>query len=89
MGHANCGAVKAAMQGAEVPGQISALYQHMQPAVDQAGSDFEAAIKANARLQSALLRKASTVLSGLAKEGKVKVVAVYYDVANGSVTLLD
>ena len=37
MGHAGCGAVKATIQGAEVPGQISALYPHIQPAVDQAG----------------------------------------------------
>src|SRR5271155_5737209 len=36
MGHANCGAVKATIQGKEVPGQISALFPHIQPAVDQA-----------------------------------------------------
>lgn len=89
MGHANCGAVKAAIQGKEVPGQISSLYPHIQPAVDQAGSNLEAAIKANARLQSALLRKASTVISGLVKEGKLKVAAGYYDIAGGGVTLLD
>jgi carbonic anhydrase len=37
MGHAGCGAVKATIQGKEVPGQISALYPQIQPAVDQAG----------------------------------------------------
>jgi carbonic anhydrase len=89
MGHANCGAVKAAMAGSEVPGQISALYQHMQPAVDQAGSNFEAAIKGNAKLQAALLRNASTVLSGMVKQKKVRIAAGYYEVANGRVTLLD
>src|SRR6201987_2295341 len=36
MGHAGCGAVKAAMQGKDAPGQISALYPHLQPAVEQA-----------------------------------------------------
>src|SRR5271168_1177584 len=36
MGHSNCGAVKATIQAKEVPGQISALYPHIQPAVDQA-----------------------------------------------------
>jgi carbonic anhydrase len=30
MGHANCGAVKATIQGKDVPGQISALYPHIQ-----------------------------------------------------------
>jgi carbonic anhydrase len=32
MGHSNCGAVKAAIQGKDVPGQISALFPHLQPA---------------------------------------------------------
>jgi carbonic anhydrase len=89
MGHGNCGAVKATIQGKEVPGQISALYPHIQPAVIQAGSNLEAATKANAKIQAALLREASTVIAGLVKEGKLKVVAAYYDVANGSVTLLE
>jgi len=88
MGHAGCGAVKATIQGAEVPGQISALYPHIQPAVDQAGSNVEAATKANAKIQAALLAESSTVIKGLVKEGKLKVAAAYYDIAAGSVTLL-
>jgi carbonic anhydrase len=88
MGHAGCGAVKATIQGAEVPGQISALYPHIQPAVDQAGTNLEAATKANAKIQAALLAESSTVIKGLVKEGKLKVAAAYYDIATGSVTLL-
>jgi carbonic anhydrase len=89
MGHAACGAVKATIQAKEVPGQISALYAHIQPAVDQAGPNLEPAIKANATIQAALLRQSSTVVAGLVKEGKLKVVAAYYDLATGSVTLLE
>lgn len=89
MGHAGCGAVKATIQAKEVPGQISALYQHIQPAVEQAGSNLEAATKVNAKLQADLLRKASTVISSLLKEGKLKVVAGYYDIASGTAILLD
>jgi carbonic anhydrase len=89
MGHSGCGAVKAAIQAKEVPGQISALYSHIQPAVDQAGPNLEAAIRANAQIQAALLRKASTVVSGLLKENKLKVIAAYYSLASGSVTLLE
>ena len=33
LGHASCGAVKAAIQGKPVPGQISALFPPLQPAV--------------------------------------------------------
>ncbi len=88
MGHANCGAVKATIQGKAVPGQISALYPHIQPAVERAGSDLEAATKANAHIQAALLRESSPVLGGLIKEGKLKIAAAYYDIATGKVTLL-
>lgn len=88
IGHADCGAVKATIHGKEVPGQISSLYPHIQPAVDQAGDSLEAATKANARIQTALLRESSTVVSALVKEGKLKVAAAYYDVVSGSVGLL-
>jgi carbonic anhydrase len=89
MGHANCGAVKATIQAKEVPGQISALYAHIQPAVDQAGHDLDAVSKANAKIQAALLRQASTVIAALIKDGKLKVVSAHYDVATGTATLLD
>lgn len=88
MGHAGCGAVKATIEGKGVPGQISALFPHIQPAVDQAGGNLEAATKANARIQAALLRESSTVVSALVKEGRLKVAAAYYDIASGRVTLL-
>jgi carbonic anhydrase len=88
LGHANCGAVKAAIQGKPVPGQISSLFPHLQPAVDQAGPDLEATIKANAKIQATLLRESSTVISGMLKDGTVKVVAGYYDLASGAVTMV-
>jgi carbonic anhydrase len=88
MGHTNCGAVKATIQGKEVPGQISALYPHIQPAIDQAGPALEAATKANAKIQASLLREASTVIAGLIKENQLQVVAGLYDIGTGAVTLL-
>ena len=89
MGHANCGAVKAAMQGKEVPGQISSLFPHIQPGVDQGGNDLAAATKANAVIQAKLLRESSTVIAGMVKSGGVKVTAGYYDLGTGTVTLLE
>jgi carbonic anhydrase len=88
MGHSNCGAVKATIQGKEVPGQISALFPHIQPAVNEAGPDLASATKANAKIQATLLRESSTVISGLVKSGSVKVVAGYYDLGTGSVTVV-
>jgi carbonic anhydrase len=84
MGHSGCGAVKAAIQGKAVPGQISSLFPHIQPAIDQAGPNLEAATKANAKIQATLLSEASPVISGLVKENNLKVVAGYYELASGS-----
>jgi len=89
MGHGNCGAVRAAIEGKEVPGMISVLYPRIQPAVDQSGPDLEAASRANAKIQAGLLRQSSTVISGLVKDKKLRVVPAYYDVSGGSVTFLE
>jgi carbonic anhydrase len=88
LGHAHCGAVKAAIAAKEVPGQISVLYAPLRAAVDQAGHDLEAAIKANARIQAKLLSEASPVLAGRIKSGQLKVVAAYYELGSGRVELL-
>lgn len=88
LGHSSCGAVKAAIANKAVPGQISALYPHLRPAVDQAGPDPKAVTEANAKVQAHLLSKSSTVVAEAIKEGKLKVVAGYYDIGTGSVTLL-
>ena len=87
LGHANCGAVKAAIQGKEVPGQISVLFSHIQPAIDQAGTDLAAVTKANAEIQAKLLSESSPVIAPLVKEGKLKVVSGVYTLATGKVTL--
>ena len=88
LGHSNCGALQAAMSAKAVPGQISELYAALRPAVDEAGGDLEAAIKANARIQAGLLATASPLLAGLIKEGKLKVAAGYYALDSGKVSVL-
>jgi carbonic anhydrase len=92
MGHSRCGAVTAAIQsdqGTDVPGQISALFPYIRPAVEQAGPDVEATIRANVLIQAARLRESSPLLSALIKEGKLKLAAGYFDIRSGAVTLLD
>ncbi len=88
LGHSGCGAVKAAIAGKDVPGQISALFPPLRQAVDQAGSDLVATTKANASIQAALLSKASPVLAPMVKEGKLKIVGAYYDLGTGKVSLV-
>jgi carbonic anhydrase len=88
LGHGGCGAVKATIEGKAVPGQISALYSAIRPAVNAAGPDLNAAIDANAKIQAALLSDASPVIAGAIKEGNLKVVPARYDIASGAVSLL-
>ncbi len=69
LGHANCGAVHAAIEGEAVPGQISTLYPYIRPAVDQAGPDLTAAIKANAKIQAGA---AAAIFAGSGRSHKSK-----------------
>jgi carbonic anhydrase len=89
LGHSSCGAVTATMQGNAVPGQISSLFSHIQPAVDRAGGSLEKAVQENAKIQAGLLKKSSPLLAGLMKEGKLKIVAGYYDLSTGRVSLIE
>jgi carbonic anhydrase len=86
LGHSNCGAVKAAMTADAVPGQISTLYQHLRPAVEQSDGNFVKAIDANAKIQARLLRTASPVIRDALKTGKLRVEAGVYDLATGNVS---
>jgi carbonic anhydrase len=88
LGHDGCGAVKASIDAKAVPGQISALYAPLRAAVERAGPDLTATIKANAQIQAELLRTASPVIAGSVSDGKLKVVSAYYDLATGTVILL-
>ena len=96
LGHSACGAVKATIAGEAVPGQISTLYQHIQPAVDRAAeksshgkAELEAATQENVRMQLRLLARSSPVLRALVKEGKLSIGGAMYDVATGRVAMLD
>jgi carbonic anhydrase len=88
LGHANCGAIKATIEGKAEPGQISQLYAPIRPAVEAAGSDPTAVSKANAKFQAHLLATASPLLAGLIKEAKLKIAAGYFDLATGTVSLV-
>lgn len=88
LAHQGCGAVHAAIDGKAVPGQISALYAPLRAAVVRGGGEQEAVAKANAQIQADILAHASPVLSGLVKEGALKVIAGYYALDSGKVTLL-
>jgi carbonic anhydrase len=88
LGHSGCGAVKATIAAKAVPGQISALYVPIRPAVERAGHDLDAVSRANAQIQAELLRSASPVIADLVAAKKLQVVAGFYELASGQVSLL-
>jgi carbonic anhydrase len=88
LGHSSCGAVRAAIAGDAVPGQISSLFWHLAPAVERAGPDAGAVTAENARTQAGLLRRASPVLAGLVGEGRLSIVAGVYDLRTRGVRLV-
>lgn len=91
MGHKRCGAVEAAIKGAQVPGQIGSLLEAIKPSVEstkgKSGDKLENACKANVLAQVEKL-KSSSVLSELIKTEKLKIVGGYYDLDTGKISLV-
>ena len=91
LGHERCGAVKAAIEGGQLPGHINSLTESIMPAVDstrnQPGDRVENACKANAILQANRL-KASPVITDLINQNRMRVVPAYYDLDTGAVEIL-
>lgn len=91
VGHERCGAVDAAIKGAQVPGQIGSLLEAIKPSVESSkgkkGDKLENACKANVLAQIEKL-KSSSVLSELIKAEKLKIVGGYYDLDTGKISLV-
>jgi carbonic anhydrase len=97
LGHSNCGAVDATIKvlkdGTKLPGHLPGLVNSIKPAVEAAkakgGPDLLAdAITENVRRNVQLLVTGDPVVSGLVKQGKVKVVGGLYELSTGRVTLV-
>ncbi len=92
LGHARCGAVSAAIKGDPLPGRIGVFVEEIKPAVElvrlKTGNIEENSIIANVQHQVETLREGSTILGGLVKEGKLKIVGGRYDLATGKLKML-
>lgn len=86
LGHSACGAVAATMQGTEVPGQISGLFQYIRPAVKAAQGNMEVAVRENVRNQAQLLAESSPVISKMVQRKELIVTGGVYDLQTGLVT---
>jgi carbonic anhydrase len=94
MGHTACGAIKGAIDGAQL-GNLTGLLSKIKPAVDATRFEGERTskndafvdevAKANVRLGINAIRQRSEVLAGLEKEGKIKIVGSMYSLVGGRV----
>ena len=92
MGHNKCGAVKGAIDHAEL-GNLTQLVNQIKPAIvgDTTNLDnmLNETSKNNVKLTIADILKSSPVISDMVKENKVKIVGAYYDITTGQVTFLE
>ena len=96
LAHTNCGAVKAACdvvtKNATYPGAIGPMIEPILPAAlaarGEPGDFVNNAAKKSAERTAARLSAASALISGLAGDGKLKIVAAIYDLETGVVSYL-
>lgn len=89
LGHSKCGAVSATVAGGELEGHLPSLAKTIQPAVDraktQSGDLITNSIRENALMMADQLRSSEPILAELVHAGKLKVIALHYDLDSGKV----
>ena len=94
LSHTNCGAVGAAIHTSveDAPGSISSLIEAIKPAVEKVkdleGDLQDNATKENARLVAESLKRQGQIISQAYVNNKLEIVAAYYDIETGIVTVL-
>ena len=89
LAHTKCGAVTATCQGGHAEGNIAAIVKKIKPAAKRAKNDVEKAADINAkRVIKEILKKSGAVMK-MVEEGKVRIVAMKYDIETGEVKLLE
>ena len=90
MGHENCGAVTAAIDGGDNGYNINHLLGHIKPAMAKAGktADVNTVVKMNAQLTVTELSSRSQIIRDAIESGKLKVVPAYYALGTGQVEFL-
>ncbi|HAX79757.1 MAG TPA: carbonic anhydrase [Cyanobacteria bacterium UBA11372] len=92
IGHERCGAIAAAVEGNPLPGRIGGVVEEIKPAVrrvrNKPGDAVDNAVIANVQYQVERLKEASTILSGLLQQGKLKIVGGRYDLDSGELLIV-
>ncbi|MTI71144.1 MAG: carbonic anhydrase [Firmicutes bacterium] len=91
LGHSNCGAVKAALEGYEEKNNIKIIADKIKPAlvdIKESNKALEEAIKFNVKLVVEKLKKSEPVISKLARED-LEILGGFYNIDSGRVDILE
>lgn len=92
LGHDQCGAVTAAVEGEEMRNHIQSLVEALRPAVaaakTQGGNVISNAIDANVQQAVAALRESEPVLSPACAAGHVQIIGARYNLDTGEVKII-
>ena len=92
LGHQNCGAVTAALEGAELEGSLGKLIAAIKPAVElsqhQPGDRLDNAIRTNIQLSLKNILKFSPIIATAVQHGEVELSGAYYSLHSGRVEFL-
>ena len=91
LGHGNCGAVTATVQGGKTHGHIGSIVRTIAPAVEKAraqtGDLIDNAIRINAALVVDEI-KSSSIIKKMLEQDSVRVAGAYYDIDSGKVDII-
>ena len=92
MGHNHCGAVKGAIDDAEL-GNLTQLVAQIKPAMSTDTTNLATLLdetsKNNVRMTIAHILQDSPVIDEMVKAGSVKIVGAYYDISSGKVSFIE
>lgn len=92
LGHGKCGAVTAATQGSNAPGNVGSILKAIQPAVKKArklqGDLVENATRVNVELVTNKIKSSQPILAEMVENGTIEVMGAYYNIETGAVEIL-
>lgn len=92
LGHESCGAVKATVQGGEVPGHIGSIVNAIKPAIDSVRGKTadlpEVGMRTNVTMTVQKLKASEPFLKHMVEKGDMMIVGARYDLDDGRVDVL-
>lgn len=89
LGHENCGAVGAALQGGDFGENLNHLLAYIQPALALApNKEVNTVVRENAKVTAKALVNNSDIIRNLSAEREIKILPAFYNLASGKVDIL-